>query len=289
MRRLVLLLLPALAFAVEDGPITIVEAKGKGRVSTGMGLRDMVQNLAFKPGSAIITEADGTATLWLGNGSKLIVMPDAEVSLNVLKLVGEPVIYPEDGKSIRERSPSVTEIEVIKGKVVGDVKRLAPESVYTLKTPVGIVRIKGTVFAVEFKRNADGTGVFNVGCARGLVQVEMPGMKAPVAIKPGMQLSMSAAAPPPPASKPADGQPAGDKPPAVETAAPPPPPPAFNLAPLPPSPEVNAAIISHGGPPPPPPNAPPPPPEKPSALDTIMQNVEQAVHKGQLDLSPTGG
>lgn len=258
MRWLALILPAFLMGAATDGPITVIDLKGQ---ATAKGSA-LTLGGGFKPEATIATSKDSNAVLWLGNGSKLTITPEAEVVVHTLKLTGEPIAPTPDGKSVRESSPSITDIEVIRGKVIGDVKKLVPDSVYSLKTPVGTVRIKGTVFAVEFRRNADGTAVFNVGCARGLVQVEMPGGAGPMSVKPGQQLSMAAGK---------DGAPA----------APP------KVMPLPPSPEIQAAVVSNGAPPPPPPG--PPPPAGPAALDAIMQKVEDAVQKGQVDPSPTGG
>lgn len=259
MMRWLAFILPAfLMGAATDGPVTVIDLKG---TATAKG-SPLALGTAFTPEAGVVTGKDSNAVLWLGNGSKLTVTPDAEVVVHYLKLTGAPIPPSPDGKSVRESSPSMTDIEVIRGKVIGDVKKLVPDSVFTLKTPVGTVRIKGTVFAVEFRRNADGTATFNVGCARGLVQVDLPGGSGPVAVKPGQQLSMSAGK---------DGAPS----------APP------SLAPLPPSPEIQAAVKSNGAPPPPPPG--PPPPAGPAALDNIIKNVEQTIIKGQTDPSPTGG
>jgi hypothetical protein len=295
--KALLLLLPVLALAAGDGPITVMELKGTVKGTDRTGFHYATAGKTFLPEVFFITEKDDSTVLWLANGTKLTLLPGSEVTVKTLKLVGDAVPVPADGKSIREPSPSFTEITVEKGKVIGDVKKLANESVFILKTPVGTVKIKGTVFAVEFLRNKDGTTTFNVGCARGLVQVEMPGVKGLVAVKPGMQLSMSAPAQPP--SKADTPTPAPAKPDAEikpsqstqSTQAPapvdsPPPPPVFKMVELPPTPEVTAAIVSHGGPPPPPANQPAPPPPSTS---TVIDNIEKALEKSVLTASPTGG
>jgi hypothetical protein len=258
--RWLALILPALLGAATDGPITAIEVKGAA-TAKGSGLP---LGASFTPEATVVTAKDSQVVLWLSNGSKLTITPDAEVIVRTLKLTGDPIAPSPDGKSIRESAPSLTDIEVVRGKVIGDVKKLVPNSVYTLKTPVGTVRIKGTVFAVEFRRNADGTAIFNVGCARGLVSVEMPGASAPMPVKAGQQMSATAS----------------------KEGGPPPPPP--KLIPLPPSPEVQAAVASNGAPPPPPPPPPGPPPPA-AVLDNIMQRVQQDVISGQVDPSPTGG
>jgi hypothetical protein len=247
-------LFPVIAYAgLQDGRLTILSVKGTSSVSAGQSL---------PPGTITTGEASG-CEVFLSNGTKIILNADCITHFKTLKQMEGQQLQPDaQGTPTKELGPSVTEIEVEKGKVVGDVKKLDKQSSFTLKTPVGTVRIKGTVFSVEYVVNKDGVASFNVGCARGLVQVEMPN-GTPVAIKPGQQLSVSAA----PGSP---GQPA--------------PPPQMKVEPL------KAGVI------PPMPGLPnptqPPPPEvgKPlSPEDKVIQNIENTIDKQQVNPSPTGG
>jgi hypothetical protein len=169
------------------------------------------------------------------------------------------------------------------------------------------VRIKGTVFAIEIVPRKDGTFQFNVACAKGLVQVEVPGMKGgAVSIKPGQQLSMTAPAMQPmsnaPAAPPAEKKEEkgegkkeeGDKPkPEGEKPADaPPPPPEMKVEPMKEG-LIPMNLPGHApgelAPPPPGPPPPPPPASSPAALDNMIQRVQDAVNKEQLNPSPTGG
>ena len=301
MRCLALLLLTVEAFAgLQDGRLTLVTVTGTGLV---MPANKAAQaGVVFEPGSILSTGEKSGATVFLSNGTKLILNEEAVVHFKVLKqMEGEALIPDAEATPTKEKGPSVTEIEVEKGKVVGDVKKLASQSSFTLKTPVGTVRIKGTVFSVEYRVSKDGIATFNVGCARGLVQVEVPGAKGgPMAIKGGQQLSMSAPAPKPAQQaapeqkgegkkedkkgdskeKPADGP--SEQPP-------PPPPPQMTIEPL--KAETFANIPNFTPPPPPPPAGPPPPPPgaSPATLDNMIQRVQDNVTKEQLNPSPTGG
>jgi hypothetical protein len=294
MRYLALLLLTVEALAgLQDGRLTLITVTGTGLV---MPANKAAQaGVVFEPASTLTTGEKSGATVFLSNGTKIILTADAVVHFKVLKqMEGEALMPDAEGTPTKEKGPSITEIEVEKGKVVGDVKKLAHESSFTLKTPVGTVRIKGTVFSVEYRVSDTGIATFNVGCARGLVQVEVAGSKGgPMAIKPGQQLSMSAPAPKPaeqnaPADKPAEKQ--GEKPAPKEENAPPPPPPEMKVEPL--KADTFANIPNFAPPPPPPPPMPPPgppPSTKASALDTIMQKMEESVINGQLNPSPSGG
>lgn len=296
MRLIALFLLTANAIAgLQDGRLTIVTVTGTGLV---MPANKAAQaGVVFEPGGILSTGEKSGATVFLSNGTKLILNEDAVVHFKVLKqMEGEALVPDAEATPTKEKGPSVTEIEVEKGKVVGDVKKLDKQSSFTLKTPVGTVRIKGTVFAIEYRVSKDGIATFNVGCARGLVQVEVPGGAGPMAIKGGQQLSMSAPAPKPaPASGPEGGgkqeankQSNGDGK-KEDSPSNPAPPPQMKIEPL--KAETFANVPNFTPPPPPPPAGPPPPPPgaTPAALDNMIQRVQDNVMKEQVDPSPTGG
>jgi hypothetical protein len=247
--------------------------------------------VVFSPGTVTTVEQSGTE-VFLSNGTKIILTEKSVVHFKTLKQMEGQELKPDAaGSPTKELGPSITEIEVESGKVVGDVKKLAHESVFTLKTPVGTVRIKGTVFSVEYVVNDKGIASFNVGCARGLVAVEVGGRA--MNIKPGQQLSMSAPAPKPtvqgnqPEQKSEDKK--GEQPAPAEQA--PPPPPEMKIEPLK---ATTFANIPNFTPPPAPANAPPPPAGPPpaakaDALDKIIQQVEENIDKKQVNPTPVGG
>lgn len=270
--------------AVVDGNAVITSVKGTGKVN----------DKPFDKGSLILneqriyTDKDTSVILWLSNGSRMVVNQNAVVLFKRMKQEAGSLQAPNpEDKSQRETGASITEIEVESGKVIGDVKKLAPNSVYTLKTPVGTVSIKGTVFSVEFKKNDDGTVAFNIGCLVGRVTVQMADPNvAPVSIPAGKQLSVSAPAPAP--AQQGGGEVKGGEKGEPTKSAPPPPPMKMQLEAMPA--KEMAAIRIADVPPPPPPNAPaPPPPSAPAALDRMIQEVANEVMNGQINPSPTGG
>ena len=290
---------------VVDGNAVITTVKGTGKVNeTPYAKGSLILNQ-----QRIFTDKESSATLWLSNGSRMVVNQNAIVHFKVMKQEAGSLQAPNpEDKSQKETGASITEIEVEAGKVIGDVKKLAPMSIYTLKTPVGTVSIKGTVFSVEYKKNDDGTVAFNIGCLVGRVMVQMADPNVPpVAVPAGKQLSISAPAPAPTQQN--DGQKGGekkeekkseekkgekqkegeqkegDKP---EPNKPAPPPPMKMQLEAMPAKEM-AAIRIADVPPPPPPSAPAPPPMKADPLDRIIQQVEQNVNKDQLNPSPSGG
>lgn len=264
---LFLLSCAGLKAAVVDGHATITTLKGSGKVDTTTAS----QGSLVKPEQRIQTDKDSQVIVWLSNGSRMVVNADAVVLFKTMKQEEGSLQAPNpEDKSLKETGPSITEIQVESGKVIGDVKKLVPMSVYTLKTPVGTVSIKGTVFSVEYKKNDDGTVAFNIGCLVGRVVVQMADPKIqPVSIPAGKVLSVSAA----------PGNPGAGPGPA----------PKLSLAPMPPAEMKAINANSSQPPPPPPPKDSAPPPRAPAALDAIMRNMEVTELKQTLDVSPTGG
>jgi hypothetical protein len=282
-----------------DGNAVITTVKGTGKVNdTPYAKGSLILNQ-----QRIFTDKESSVILWLSNGSRMVVNQNAVVHFKTMKQEAGSLQAPNpEDKSQKETGASITEIEVESGKVIGDVKKLAPNSIYTLKTPVGVVSIKGTVFSVEYKKNDDGTVAFNIGCLVGRVTVQMADPNVPpVSVPAGKQLSISAPAPIPTQQN--DGQKGGDKKeekqkegdngeqkeggkPEPTQPAPPPPPMKMQMEAMPPK---EMAAIRIADVPPPPPPAPPPPAVKADALDNIMQKLNETILKGQVDVSPSGG
>ena len=275
--------------AVVDGNAVITTVNGTGKVNeTPYAKGSLILNQ-----QRIFTDKESSAILWLSNGSRMVVNANAVVHFKTMKQEAGSLQAPNpEDKSQKETGASITEIEVEAGKVIGDVKKLAPMSIYTLKTPVGTVSIKGTVFSVEYKKNDDGTVAFNIGCLVGRVTVQMADPNVPpVSVPAGKQLTVSAPSPEPPKQGDApkgEGKKEGEKKDGEKGEDKPAPPPMkMELEAMPP--KEMAAIRIADVPPPPPPNAPPPPAMKADALDAIMQKIEQSIIKGQTQVSPVGG
>jgi len=284
--------------AVVSGKAIVTSVEGSGEVISA-STKPLLKGVAVDEGVRVKTVEKSTAIVLLSNGSKIVVNPEAVVHFKVMKQEEGSILLPDpDNKSQKEKGASVTEIEVESGKVIGDVKKLVPNSVFTLKTPVGVVTIKGTVFSVAFTKNKDGTASFAVGCLVGRVSVQMADPRvAPISLPAGKQLTMTApqaSASQPPAGgesggKNEDGKKEGGEAPAEQA---PPPPMKMEVAPLPPA-EMKAMVMAvpTATPPPagPPPGAPPPSPAQAQALDRVIQETADAVMKEQVNPSPTGG
>ncbi|NBX01346.1 hypothetical protein EBR11_02285 [bacterium] len=128
-------------------------------------------------GSTFSTKEDSTIQLVFSNGATLLLSPNTTVVVRTFKQV--PINLPAPGKYLevdREPSPSVTEIILEKGKVVGEVRKLNSQSSYTIRTGVGIVKIKGTIFTVAYAEDvAKGAGNIETSCVRGSVDLTLFG------------------------------------------------------------------------------------------------------------------
>jgi hypothetical protein len=91
----------------------------------------------------------------------------------------------------KEPSPSVVEIFVVKGKIIGEARKLNPQSSFTIKSPAGVARIRGTVYSVEYSRNeTTRTGNMEVGCVKGSVEVTVNGSDSgSQAVEPGKKIT----------------------------------------------------------------------------------------------------
>ena len=131
----------------------------------------------YDQGSTFSTKEDSTIQLVFSNGATLLLSPNTTVVVRTFKQV--PINLPTPGKYLevdREPSPSVTEIILEKGKVVGEVRKLNSQSSYTIRTGVGIVKIIGTIFTVAYADDvAKGAGNIDTSCVRGSVDLTLFG------------------------------------------------------------------------------------------------------------------
>ncbi len=236
-------LFPALvSAALQNGKVEVGLVKGTATlIDPQAAKKALASGLVFQEGYTVETNLQSTAELILSNGSTLIVSPNTLLEVRTFKQVSSSLIIEGSYQKLdREPSPSVTEIEVKRGKVLGEVRKLNPMSSYTIKTPVGVARIRGTLYEVGYEEDKKGMATMTVGCVRGSVEATVfASSSGPVSVAPGQQVTAVAPAPPKPAAeeKPADAPAAGTAAaPAAGTAAAPaaaePAPPAPPVAPV---------------------------------------------------------
>jgi hypothetical protein len=187
-------LLPILSTAaLQTGKVQVGKVSGSVTLIEGKSQRKALANgTFFQEGSLVETGVNSTAELVFSNGASVVLTPNTLVELRTFRQVPSAGIIDPYRQIEKDPSPSVTEIEVPRGKIIGEVRKLNALSTFTVKTPAGLVRIRGTVFTVEYRVSADGIGRVVVDCVRGSVETTVFSSNAgPVTVDPGMQMASS--------------------------------------------------------------------------------------------------
>lgn len=145
-------LLPLMSFgALQMGNVQVGKASGNVSLIDAKSQRKpLTAGLVFQEGNRIETAADSTAELVFSNGASLILTPGTLLEVRTFRQVPSAAIVDPYRQIKADPSPSVTEVEVTRGKIIGEVRKLNSLSTFTVKTPVGLTRIRGTVFTVEY-------------------------------------------------------------------------------------------------------------------------------------------
>ena len=169
-------LLPLMSFgALQMGNVQVGKASGNVSLIDAKSQRKpLTAGLVFQEGNRIETAADSTAELVFSNGASLILTPGTLLEVRTFRQVPSAAIVDPYRQIKADPSPSVTEVEVTRGKIIGEVRKLNSLSTFTVKTPVGLTRIRGTVFTVEYLVK-NGIGQQNVTCVRGSVVSSVEG------------------------------------------------------------------------------------------------------------------
>ena len=169
-----------------SGTVTLIDAKAQRK--------PLANGATFQEGSLVETGVNSTAELVFSNGSSVVLTPNTLLELRTFRQVPSAGITDPYRQIEKDPSPSVTELEVPRGKIIGEVRKLNSLSTFTVKTPAGLVRIRGTVFAVEYRVSPDGIGRVIVDCIRGSVETTVYSSNAgPLTVDPGMQAASAVA------------------------------------------------------------------------------------------------
>ena len=179
--------------ALQSGKVQVGKVTGTATLIDAKSQRKPLESGAvFQEGSRVETGVDSTAELVFSNGASLVLTPSTLLELRTFRQVPSAGITDPYRQIEKDPSPSVTEVEVPRGKVIGEVRKLNALSTFSVKTPAGLVRIRGTVFSVEYRVGPDGIGKIVVSCVRGSVETTVYSANVgPVAVDPGMQTSSS--------------------------------------------------------------------------------------------------
>jgi hypothetical protein len=117
-----------------EGTAVVRALRGSAKYTTGGGVWATVKvGTIFRPGSTILTEAGSSVDFFLdGNGQFLRVTPDTTMTfekLGITRTNGENVID--------------TQLNLMSGRILGSVKKLAEASRYEINFPSGRAGIRG--------------------------------------------------------------------------------------------------------------------------------------------------
>ena len=164
--------------ALQNGKFEVGITKGQSSLINPQSIKEpVVKGKLFEQGYKVETNKDSTVELCLSNGSTILVNPETLLEIRTFRQVASNLIIEGAYQKLdKEPSPSVVEIYVVKGKIIGEVRKLNPQSSFTIKSPAGVARIRGTVYSVEYERNESArTGNMEVACVKGSVEVTING------------------------------------------------------------------------------------------------------------------
>lgn len=173
--------------AIQKGTIEVATLKGPSDLINFQKKRaPLSRGLTFQEGNRVETQEKSTAELVLSNGSTIQVSPGTLMEVKTFSQVASPLIVPGKYQQLSaEPTPSVVQIEVFRGKIDGEVRKLNPNTQYTIKTPVGLVRVRGTVFSVVYFEDKSGQGFMRVTCTSGSVTIRANTANGSTSIGPG--------------------------------------------------------------------------------------------------------
>lgn len=134
------------------GKVEAVEPEGKSS-------RALKQNDLVTEKSTVNVDKASTATLAFWNGSTVNLSENS--SLVISQFLQDPFgVHNSATVLTEEPTTSVTKLDLVKGKVVCDVKKLRVDqgSSLIVNTPVGAAGVRGTIFAVSYVADPGGGG-----------------------------------------------------------------------------------------------------------------------------------
>lgn len=147
------------------GQVTLKDASGRtGNLTTGA---------TFKEGHFVETGANSSAELILSNGATILVSPETLIEFKVFAQVTSSLIVAGKYREMSEEpSPSVVQIDLHRGKITGEARKLNASTQFTVKTPVGLTRVRGTVWTDEYIYDTDTQlGTQTSTCIKGAIEV----------------------------------------------------------------------------------------------------------------------
>jgi hypothetical protein len=161
-------------------PDVTVTNKATGEAKAAVNAMEIAQNYTVTTGKT------GSVVLVFSNGATINLKQDSVLDIEqYLQDPLETAFEPE--KATNEPTVSNTKLNLTRGELVGNVKKLnkAKNSSFSVQTPVGAAGIRGTTFRIVYRPSGTGTAFFSLTTTEGNVTLEAAGTVAiPVAANP---------------------------------------------------------------------------------------------------------
>ncbi len=156
------------------GDVTVADNATKAETAAVNG-REISQGFTVK------TTKGASVVLVFSNGATINLKEESE--LNIEKYLQDP--FAQDfnpATATEEPSSSITALNLTKGELVGNVKKLNKEkaSSFNVQTPVGAAGIRGTTFRIVYRPKGDGTATFTLTTTDGTVVLTTGTVTLPV-------------------------------------------------------------------------------------------------------------
>ncbi len=146
-------LLPLVASAgLQKGVVEVGAVQGTSVLKNAAGRSaNLTKGLTFREGHRVETSANSTAELIFSNGATILVTAETQIEVKIFSQVASPLIVAGKYRELSaEPSMSIVQIELYRGKIIGEARKLNPSTQFTVKTPVGLTRVRGTVWTDEY-------------------------------------------------------------------------------------------------------------------------------------------
>lgn len=169
-----LLLSAPLSAALQKGVVEAGKVRGQVTLKDASGkTANLTTGATFREGHFVETGANSSAELILSNGATILVAAETLVELKVFSQVASKLIVPGKYRELSEEpSPSVVQLDLHRGKITGEARKLNPSTQFTVKTPVGLTRVRGTVWTDEYIYDINTQlGTQTTDCVKGAIEV----------------------------------------------------------------------------------------------------------------------
>ncbi|HEY0946980.1 MAG TPA: FecR family protein [Opitutaceae bacterium] len=172
---------PAQAQASAPGRIVLARVAGQVTLTpkdTGIATA-AVANATITAGTIVTTGKGGSVILVFSNGSTINLREDSVLDIETFLQDPFEAMDLKVADMTAEPSASTTKLNLTRGELVGNVKKLdtAKGSTFEVTTPVGAAGIRGTTFRIVFRPDPANPNrmLFSVSTAEGLIDVQMQG------------------------------------------------------------------------------------------------------------------